>query len=340
MNSKRIGQLLIGWLTTVRSTALTLLGVTAAFVLMHLLGQGEVRELFYTLLLLAFGALALSIRSFLRYARVQLCLWDALDHLPPDAAALPEASNALLADYRTLAIAYQRARQDALAHAARQEHERLDYFTLWVHQIKTPIAALDLMAQDDAPPPRELMRQEVFKIGQYADAALAFQRLQSMHNDLALTEVPLYPLCCKLVKKLRPLFQYRRISLCMEPFDGSALTDAKWLGMAIGQVLTNALKYTPVGGRITIALAAPLNLTITDTGIGISAEDLPRVFERGFTGNAGRGGSDPNQSTGIGLYLCKQACDQLGHRVHIHCPQAGGTCVTFLLEREAYEAFS
>ncbi|HNW85639.1 MAG TPA: sensor histidine kinase [Candidatus Limiplasma sp.] len=340
MNEKKLGRLLAGWLRSVRSAALTGLLVPAAFVLMHLLGQGNVRELGYTLLLVAFGLGYAGIRSFTRYTGRQLRLWEAMEHLPPDAEALPEADGPAEENFRELSVAYQQARNRDIASAAAAERERLDYFTLWVHQIKTPIAALDLMAQSDEPIDRELLRQEVFKIGQYADAALNFQRLQSLHNDLALTDVPLYPLCCTVVKRLRPIFLYRKISLRMEPFEGSTLSDPKWLGMALMQVMTNALKYTPEGGEITVALAGPQVLTVRDTGVGIRAEDLPRVFDRGFTGHIGRTGREQEKSTGIGLYLCKQACDKLGHQVSIASPPEGGVTVTFDLRRERFEVFS
>lgn len=340
MKGKALLRLISGWAGTVRGALLAVALIPAVFVGMHWLGRGSVQELGYALLLVGMGALWMGTRSFLRYARVQMELWDALRHLPPDAADLPAATNALTGDFRRLSLAYQAAQREALERATLAEKERLDYFTLWVHQIKTPIAALDLMAQSSEPPPRSLMRQEVFKISQYADAALTFQRLQSMQNDLALADVTLYPLVSALVKKLRPIFLYRRIRLVMQPFEGVALSDAKWLGMAITQVLTNALKYTPEGGSITIRLEEPLLLTITDTGAGIRPEDLPRVFERGFTGSGGRNVRELEKSTGIGLYLCKQACDKLGHGLHIESPQEGGTRVVFRLGREGFEAFS
>lgn len=340
MSVRGLGRLLAGWFSTVKYVVLTALLIAAAFIGMHLLGQGTVRELGYTLLLIAFGVGYAAIRSFISYAARQYQLWDAIEHLPPDADALPEAKTVPEKSFRTLATAYQRSRNTDAATAATAERERLDYFTLWVHQIKTPISALDLMAQSGEPVDRELLRQEVFKIGQYADAALNFQRLQSLRNDLALTDVPLYPLCCAVVKKLRPIFLYRKISLYMVPFEGAALSDAKWLGMAITQVLTNSLKYTPEGGTVTIALREPQVLTIRDTGVGIRAEDLPRVFDRGFTGHIGRTGRDCEKSTGIGLYLCKQACDKLGHTVSLASPPEGGVVVTFDLRRERFESFS
>jgi len=337
---RRFIRLIGGWISVTRGAIAATLLIPAAFVLMHLLGQGDVRELGYTLLLIAFVAGFLALRSFIRYARRQLALWDVLLCLPPDADAIPEAENQPEQNYRELCLAYQKARNTDANNAATAERDRLDYFTLWVHQIKTPISALDLMAQSGEPVDRNLLRQEVFKIGQYADAALSFQRLQSLRNDLALTDVPLYPLCCATVKKLRPIFLYRKISLHMEPFEGTALSDPKWLGMALTQVLTNALKYTPEGGSVSISLREPQVLQVRDTGIGIREEDLPRVFDRGFTGHAGRDGRDPEKSTGIGLYLCKQACDKLGHGLTLQSAPGAGVTVTFDLRRERFEAFS
>lgn len=340
MSEKKFGRLIAGWLSTVRGTALATGLIPAAFIAMQALGQGEVRELNYTLLLIALCATVAGFRSLIRYAARQLCLWDAAEHPPMEANAIPAAKNAVEQSYRDIALTCMDARALAAQAADEAERERLDYFTLWVHQIKTPISALDLMAQSEEPIDRELLRQEVFKISQYADAALSFQRLKSLHNDLTLTEVPLYPLCCSLVKKLRPIFLYRKIRLSMEPFAGEALSDPKWLGMAITQALTNALKYAPEGGTVTVALREPLVLEVRDTGSGIPADDLPRVFDRGFTGHLGHDLRAGEKSTGIGLYLCKQACDRLGHRVSISSQPGCGVTVTFDLRREKYENFA
>lgn len=339
MKRKMLGRLLRGWFSTVRQTALVALLILGVFLGMHALGGGTVSELFYTLLLLGIGLGVAALLSLIRYAERQLALWQALRDPPPDPAALPLAVNEPENCLRELALAYQAARTAAEEQAAVAERERLDYFTLWVHQIKTPISALDLMAQSEEPVSREMLRQEVFKISQYADAALSYQRLRSLHNDLTLVSVPLYPLCCAMVRKLRPIFLYRQISLVMEPFEGAALSDAKWLGMALTQVLTNALKYTPEGGVITVALREPLVLEIRNTGPGIRPEDLPRVFERGFTGRLGREAREGEASTGIGLYLCRQACDQLGHRLSIASVPGESVTVTFDLRREGFEAF-
>jgi signal transduction histidine kinase len=340
MRRRGFGSLFAGWFSTVRAAALTALFTVSAFILLQWLGQGAVRELSYALLLIGVGLGAAGIRSFIRFAARQAGLDAALANLPPEEGGLPRAETAPERGFRALADAYRKARNADAGRAAAAEKERLEYFTLWVHQIKTPISALDLMAQSDDPVDRELLRQEVLKISRYADAALSFQRLQSLNEDLALTDVPLYPLCCSVVRELRPIFLYRKISLHMEPFEGVALSDAKWLGMALGQVLTNALTYTPEGGSVTIGLKGPLMLFIGDTGPGIPAEDLPRVFERGFTGSMGRAERSGEKSTGIGLYLCKQACDKLGHRLAVASAPGEGATVTFDLRRERFDSYA
>ncbi|MDD3412087.1 MAG: sensor histidine kinase [Eubacteriales bacterium] len=329
-------RLLGAFLRTYARVILLCLLLPTGFVALHLLGRGEIQELRYSLLLTAALLAVAFVLAFVRFLPKQMRLWDALRDLPPDAEDVPEAQGMLEESYRELAVRYQRAQNEAETRAAAAERERVDYYTLWMHQIKTPIAVISLMAQTDSPIDRELLKQELFKVEQYADAALSYQRLQSLHRDLDLVEAPLYPLCCSVVKKLRPLFLYRQISPRLEPFEGTALTDVKWLGMAMTQVLTNALKYTPAQGYVAIRLDSPGVLVIEDNGIGIRAEDVPRVFERGFTGRIGR---DTEKSTGIGLYLCREACRKLGHKVRLESEQGKGTRVTFDLRRDAYDAF-
>lgn len=318
-----------------RSFALAL-GLLGVLGLLHRLGGGTFREVSYALLLMGVILALAALVSFLGYARRRLLVWQALEHLPPEPQSLPQAHTPLEEGFRALALAYGEQFRKQTDQARRLENERTDYYTLWVHQVKTPIAALNLMAQSETPVDRELLRQEIYKIEQYADAALSFQRLESMSSDLVLTQVDLYPLCCQVVKRLRPLFSYRRIRLAMEPFACQALSDAKWLGLVLEQVLTNALKYQGEGGLVTVSLASPQVLTIADRGIGIRAEDVPRVFERGFTGYTGRSGE---KSTGIGLYLCRQACLGLGHRISLTSRQGEGTTVTLDMRRESFEAF-
>lgn len=331
---KKIGRLLRAWLKCYGFTALLVLTIMAVFAALHFLAGGKALEIGYGLLLSAVLALTATVISFVRLAVRIKRLDTALNNLPEEAGVLPAPATPTEELWRRLACAYLRRCQDMASRMQADEKAQNDYYTLWLHQIKTPLSALDLMAQSSCELDRPLMRQELLKIEQYAGMALSYQRLDGLHRDLVLTEVPLYPLCCQAARKLRPLFQYGQISLRLEPFSGTALTDSKWLSAVIVQVLTNALKYTPPGGSITVSMPAKQVLMVEDTGIGIRSEDVPRVFERGFTGHTGR---SHEKSTGIGLYLCKRICDELGHRIDLTSRLGKGTSVTLDLRRGAFE---
>ena len=323
-------KLILAWLRAYGLTAALIVLLLLLFPMVHLLGGGQMQELSYALTLCGAVCLVAAAVSAIRLARKLRLLERVRLHLPEDAASLPSAASPAEEAWLALTRAYQAQAQELAGRMRQDARETADYYTLWLHQIKTPLAALNLLAQSPGAVDRRLLAQETLKIEQYAAIALDYQRLQSIHNDLHLTHVPLYPLCCQAVRRLRPLFQYGHISLALEPFEGDALTDSKWLLVVLTQVMTNALKYTPPGGAITLKQEEPGLLTIRDTGIGIRPEDQERVFDRGFTGHTGRG---QEKSTGIGLYLCKRICDELGHGISLTSAVGQGTCVTLDLRR-------
>ena len=323
-------KLLIAWLRTYGLMAALILLLLLLFPMVHLLGGGHLRELSYAMTLcgvVCFVAVVISAAALHRKLRV---LERARRHLPEESSTLPLTSSPVDAAWLALTIAYQTQARELAGRMRQDARETADYYTLWLHQIKTPLAALNLLAQSPGEIDRCLLQQETLKIEQYAAIALDYQRLQSIHSDLHLTRVPLYPLCCQAARKLRPLFQYGQISLTLEPFEGEALTDSKWLLVVLTQVLTNALKYTLPGGNITLTQEEPAVLMICDTGIGIRSEDQARVFDRGFTGHTGR---EQEKSTGLGLYMCKRICDELGHGIALTSAVGQGTCVTLDLRR-------
>ena len=323
-------KLLIAWFRTYRLTALLIIALLLLFPLTQVLGGGSVQELGYTMALCGAICLAAAVLSLVMLRRKLRQLKSAVKHLPEEPASLPPAPSPTDAAWCELTEAYQAQARELVGRIREDARETADYYTLWLHQIKTPLAALNLLAESPGEIDRRLLRQETLKIEEYAAAALDYQRLQSIHSDLHLTHAPLYPLCCQAARRLRPLFQYGQIGLTLEPFEGDALTDSKWLLVVLTQVLSNALKYTPPGGHITIRSEQPGVLTIDDTGIGIRPEDQARVFDRGFTGQTGR---RQEKSTGIGLYLCKRICDELGHSIALTSQVGSGTRVTLDLRR-------
>lgn len=213
----------------------------------------------------------------------------------------------------------------------RQELE--DYYTLWAHQIKTPIAAMDLLLQDQPSKHNSELALELFKIEQYVEMVLHFLRIESPTSDFVLQYYNLDEIVRPAVRKYAKMFIQKKISLNVGDLNQEVLTDAKWLGFVIEQILSNSLKYT-TAGLITISLETSLEqehfLVIADTGWGIAPEDLPRIFEKGFTGYRGR---IDQKSTGIGLYLCKLILDKLGHPIKVESTVGQGTKVKIGLNR-------
>jgi signal transduction histidine kinase len=159
--------------------------------------------------------------------------------------------------------------------------------------------------------------------------ALSYLKLESSSSDYVLKKYPLDGIVKQAVRKYAKIFIRKKISLRLDELNLEVLTDEKWLGYAIEQVLSNALKYTPEGGEISICLEGQ-TLVVADNGIGIAAEDLPRVFDKGFTGYNGR---IDKKSTGIGLYLCKRMLEKLSHSIGIESEAGRGTKVKINLAR-------
>lgn len=221
--------------------------------------------------------------------------------------------------------------------SVQKERDITEYFTLWVHQIKTPIAALKLLLEDErdnawepdagwensrSQEERTEELQELFRIEQYVEMALHYMRLGSESTDFVLKKVELDTIIKEAVHKYARQFIRKKIRLNYEPVHCTVLTDEKWLEFVIEQLLSNAIKYT-VQGSISIYVEDG-TFVIADTGIGIRQEDLPRVCEKGYTGYNGH---EDKRSTGIGLYLCSRILNKLGHTFTITSEEGIGTRV-------------
>ena len=205
-----------------------------------------------------------------------------------------------------------------------------DYFSAWAHQIKTPIAAMGLKLQNEDSPLARGLRGDLNRIAQYVEMAMTYLRLDAETGDYVLKTQDLDPIIRGSVRRFAGEFIDRKLRLRLQETGQMVLTDEKWLSFVLEQLLSNALKYTP-GGEISIFWQEPDTLVIRDTGIGIAPEDLPRIFEKGFTGYNGR--SD-KKASGIGLYLCKRVCDRLGHGISIASAPGEGTTVFLKLGRD------
>lgn len=299
-----------------------------------------------------------------------------------DVDVLPETESLIEEDYQGLIAALEENRRRLALETDRLRTDAADYYSLWAHQIKTPIAAIKLLLQaeeeaarirsaeesggmnrpgkgsegksseesaaekssagetsnkaqeephgddsgDGSEDENEFLREvarQLFNIELYVDMALGYQRSESPSSDLIVANYSLDEIVKQAVRKLSKMFIQGKIKLELADGLGTALTDEKWLEFVIEQLLTNSLKYAP-GGTVSIYMENAETLVVRDDGIGIAAEDLPRVFEKGYTGFNGRIGQ---KSTGIGLYLCKKTLDRLSHTIALESSPGNGTTV-------------
>ena len=234
---------------------------------------------------------------------------------------LPEPDGALEAQYQALVRALDADRRARLTRSQQGYQELVEYYTVWA-----------LLQDADTDEQRALLEQ-LQSMEQYVEMVLGYLRLESPSSDYVIRNYALDDIVRQAVRKYASQFIRRRLRLEYTPLNVSVITDEKWLLFVIEQVLSNALKYTR-SGSVSITLEAPKTLCIRDTGIGIAPEDLPRVFEKGFTGCNGR---TDKRATGIGLYLCRRILEKLGHTIAITSTVGEGTTVRIGLQQDALE---
>ncbi|WP_287493373.1 sensor histidine kinase [Sellimonas sp.] len=246
----------------------------------------------------------------------------------------PGAIDAL---YRQLIEKMAHEKEEVLYEDGLKYNDMMDYYGMWAHQIKTPIAAMRILLQSGRESEEEKidrklydsLQMELFKTEQYVEMVLSYLRIGDISKDMVLTNCDLGKVVRQAVKKYSRLFILQKLSLELGEIKETVLTDEKWLSFVVEQILSNALKYTKKG-KISIYMKDSDHLVIEDTGIGISSEDLPRIMEKGYTGYNGR---KDKKSTGIGLYLCKKVMDKLNHGIQISSQPDKGTKVTLDLGR-------
>ena len=283
----------------------------------------------YTALLCTVLALLIALLDLRRFFLRHRQLSDGLKSICVSDEQLPEPENLIEEDYRRLirALGEEKQRQTSAMDLRLGEME--DYFTLWAHQIKTPIAAMRLILQTKPENSAEELSQELFRVEQYVEMVLNYLRLDSDSTDFVFKSCDLDGIIRQCLRKYAKQFIRKKISLEYEGTALQVLTDEKWLCFVIEQLFSNALKYTNTGS-IRIFTQGE-TLVIEDSGIGIAPEDLPRVFEKGYTGYNGR---TDKKATGIGLYLCKRILNRLGHGIAIRSVVGQGTAVSIDLSRE------
>ena len=311
---------------------------------MYLIGARK-QDVVYAAVLDAILLLITVLVGFFRYSSKVKALSNALKRPVEEQAQLPEATDDVEILYHRLLENQSIARSESESSAAVRQSRMRDYYSMWVHQIKTPISAMKLLLEAEREELGQLMcdeeqqaafkelsdnldsfEDELFRIEEYVGMALQYQRVSSTENDFVLEKISLDGVIRDTIKKYAKIMIRRHIGINYSGTKKQVYTDEKWLAFILEQILSNAIKYTPQG-FVTIETAEEKDrffITIKDTGIGIKAEDLPRVFEKGYTGYNGHA---DKKATGIGLYLCRQMADKLGHTIRMESELGKGTKV-------------
>lgn len=218
------------------------------------------------------------------------------------------------------------ATQVSEAQAAQREYR--EYVESWVHEVKTPITAAGLICRNAEPEFRRRLAQELAQIEAHVERALFYARAESLEKDFILRESNLSDIVSQAVGQHRTLLIQSGVRMETEDLEQTVFTDGKWAAFILGQLLQNAARYRGNQPLVTLSgrqLGRQVQLTVSDSGIGIPAHELPRIFDRGFTGSNGRarGGS-----TGMGLYLCKKLADCLDIGLRVASEVNEGTSVT------------
>ena len=278
-----------------------------SFLLYHL----PIGAVIYPTLLCAALGILIMVFDFLRVKREHEALISIRSMTDVIAESLPKTVGIKDEDYKQILRLLSEEQNNYRTQTNRKYADMIDYYTVWAHQIKTPIASMRLHLQNEDSVLSRTLSSDLRRIEQYVEMVLTFLRLNSESTDYVIKEYDLDKIIKQAVRKFSSEFIGRKLSLVYEPTNTTVITDEKWLSFVIEQVLSNALKYTPAGS-ITITLENEKTLRIRDTGIGIAPEDLPRIFENGYTGYNGRA---DKKASGIGLYLCKRICNNLGHTI-------------------------
>lgn len=292
------------------------------FVLIFYLYNLPFEALFYSGLLCFVAALIVSIIDFNNYRKSYIDLKYLESNILNSMEDLPRSLDIRVEYYQKIIERLHNEVEKLKIEDNKKMEDLADYYSMWIHQIKTPIAAINFLL-DNEEIDVKAFRQELFKIERYVEMVLTYIRLGSETSDYVITSINLDEVVRENIKRYATLFINKKIKLNYVSHETYVISDKKWLGFAFEQLLSNAIKYTKSGGEISINISES-KLVIEDNGIGIYEEDLPRIFEQSFTGLNGR---YEKKSSGLGLYLCKKTLDKLQHKIEITSEVNKGTKV-------------
>ena len=278
------------------------------FYLYHL----PIEHYFYASFIIFIMLVIYMIFDYLKYLKKHNDLKDLKNNISSLQENLPKATIQSDIDYQTLIEKLSKDNRKLISEADKKHTNLIEYYTLWTHQIKTPLSAMDFLLQEQSEDFFDDMELQMMEVESYINMALEYLRIENMASDLKLSNYPIKGIVHEAIKTYSKIFIYKNIKLELKAIDLNIITDEKWLLFVIKQLLSNALKYTPEG-KVMIYTKESF-LYIEDTGIGIQEEDISSIFDRGFTGYNGR---INRKSTGLGLYLVKEIINNLGHSIEI-----------------------
>lgn len=218
------------------------------------------------------------------------------------------------------------------------QEEYKEYIELWIHEIKTPIAAGKLIAQNNKNEVTKSIDEELDKIEYYVEQALYYARSNTVEKDYCITKCNLQDIVNTVIKKNKDILINNKIKINIEDVDKNVYTDSKWIVFILNQIITNCIKYSKTeNAEINIKTEikkARIILDIKDNGIGIKRSEITKVFEKGFTGSNGR--KHGKKATGIGLYLCRKLCKKLGIGIELNSEENVGTDVKLVFPKNDY----
>lgn len=328
------GRIFLKYIWQYRYTILMFLIFSGIFGAVFSLYDLQTEAVLYSLGLCVLLMAAVVPAHFYFYLKKHRSRIDLLQNIEISSENYPKLNTLSEEDYWEMVLKLKRLLNESITAKSNQQKENVEYYTTWVHQIKTPISVMAMILQGEDTAEHLELSAQLFRIEQYVEMVLNYIRLGKDSSDLVFKEYDLDGIIRQAVHKYAPQIIRKRIALKYEPDETvKVITDEKWLLFIIEQLLSNAVKYTEKG-EIEIKVTNDKNLIISDTGIGIAGEDLPRIFEKGFTGYNGRA---DKKSTGLGLYLCKLTADKLSHRIKAESEAGVGTTVTVDLNRYKLE---
>ena len=301
----------------------------AIFFFMFYLYNLPLEALIYTGSLCFLAGLIGNAMDFINYRKSYKKLKFLEKNIINDREDLPKSLDIRIDYYHKIIEKLYRELENETQKNKQKNTDMVDYYSMWVHQIKTPIAAMNFLL-DNEEIDRKILQQELFKIERYVEMVLTYIRLDSISSDYVITKINLDEVVKDSVKKYATIFINKKIKLNYVSHETMVISDKKWLSFAFEQILGNSVKYSNANGEITIETCEN-KLIIEDNGMGIKEEDLPRIFEKGFTGFNGR---YEKKSSGLGLYLCKKTLDKLGHHIEISSKVGEGTRVEITFPKE------